>query len=649
MSGIFSASNLRLLLLGVLAVFLFAGCEPVDDRGPTALKLRSAVPAGFPPNTKVDLHAGEETWSDRTDFNNVFNIRFEEEAEPAEDEFVWITVTVTLVSGESLVFETLVGEYGELVAAAEDGLVTPTEFPRSRVTSLRAVESVLLTQANGGEAVREQTLVDSLMDELDPLRLLDAATVLDLFVQEGGPIIPDEVDSIASLAGNDALLADTLNEAGETWPHLLTNSRARALRDTDLRGGWETADDIASRYAVFMPRFPAVSGEVFRFNPDQTGTLGAPEGKDTFTWHLQDGVVHVDFAGDMTWRGRALLENEDGEQEVFDFTEHFESTEFHRITSGTNAELVFTKAEIRREYDRDDLHDPITRTAINAQTGWMTMMDAIPADVAGTWTMNLARQGLDEPALKVVLDANNTGEVILGPWQEGSTIEWQANGGELHLIAGDQSRVEIEFLRESIIGFSAIVREMDDTGSVVAETVELVEHGDRVFEDSDMPGLYLPFGGVPQPGATPRAKQYHLTETGDGDEFNSDQGTPVKWVLEQGDVVIRHCQNPDDGTWMGLEAEPTEEDNCGWYRRRAWDAISTEPADNGENVMVVETFKEWRLNELSEEPDNARRQLMFLTRETADSSSSVQAAPSPTAQMAVPGRGYRDFDIDTKD
>lgn len=647
-----SAPGRRLfaLMTALLALGLFAACEKVEDDPELALEIQTGSFPGLGRGNEFELHAGVEesssqTWTATTDEDGALSFGIEVDNEPHPRDFLWITADLIAPNQSSLNFTVLVGEYADLRDAADaDGVVSPAEFGRVRVSPLRAVETVMLNRANDGEPIRTTDTLRQRIDEIDGTQLLDSATAFYIAINTQNPGFPDELTSTSVIVDDEEMVTDLILQAGEVRPDILGDARAAALRDTDARTGWDTAADLGDRWGLFQPNYPGLTGEVLNFDSETAGRLGAPEGQDSFTWTFDNGVAQLDFAGDVTWEDSEERENEDGETVTVQFTESYESAEIHRIAAGQSSDLVLFQVRFRRVFDDEDLGTEIRETN-EGFTAWRDSLDSVPAGVEGVWSLNLPRDSDIDRAARVSLEANGMGEVLSGGWQDGETINWQASNGEL-LLEHPDGRLIIRFLRETEIGWFVTVTEEDDTGSVVGESVDIAGFGDQAFDPNDVAGRYEPYGGPSEPGASPQTFQFQLQDDGSGMEGRTGDVRENAWTLENGNLVIRSCLDPEEEEWVGIDREPESDDECDGYRRREWDLVTVEPSDFDGTFMVVEHFQQWNENSLDESPDvDEYRQLFFLERRALNDSEASGSPRQRLRDVHVPGRGHPDPEI----
>ncbi|MEA5445445.1 hypothetical protein VCB98_06395 [Gammaproteobacteria bacterium AB-CW1] len=652
--SLFSRSRAWSVLL--LAAFLLPlmACESIDDDGDFAVEIRTAAAQGIPFNTLVELHAGidepRETWTARVDPNGVLRFRFEEDNLPHPRDFIWLEAQVQRADGVLIDLKVLVDEWQHIEAAVdEDGQITPNEFPRLFFSALRLVESEMLEHEADG-LIRDGEKLRQYLDELDAQVLLDSTTALMVALNTSDPGFPDELDEIRKLFTQPEITRDLILQAGDTQPDLLAEIRTRVLDQADRKAGWNEPSELLGRFAMHLPRFPGITGDVFRFDTESSGRIGAPEGQDDFSWWLEDGSVKIDFAGDLTWRGSELQQDEDGNPVTAEFTERYDSARFHRILAGEESNLILVQAEFERVFD-DEEFGTQTRTATRAMTGWFGSKDELPVEeVEGRWVLNLPDSDLDEQVASLRLDPNNMGEVEFGGWKAGETINWSSDESQLIFEAPD-GRLEIEFVRPSRNGWVGIITELDETGAVISESVDLIDRGDSAFDPNDVAGTYWPFGGNVAPGMdSATAFRIRLTTAQEGEEGQAQSMRSVGWVVEDGDVVIRSCFDEEEQVWVGLQEDPDEELVCTEFRRRTWDLVRiSERDEDDDDYVIVETLEVWNNEDLSEPPNNTFfKRLYFVERRSPEVGGEEQQAghvASPLADILVPGRGHPDPEI----
>lgn len=642
------ASGLRRMSLipAFLALAVASACEKVDVDPELAVKIETSAFAGLPEGQDVTLHSGvdeegDQTWTDQVSADGSLTFDIEASDPPHPRDFLWMTASHDHSEEVSLDFTVLIGEFRNLEEAANaDDVVTPDQSGRVLFSTLRIVEAELLRAANGGQPIRDADTLAELIDELDGETLLDSATALQLAFNTEVPGYPEALTSTEVIINDQSLVNDLILTAGEANPSALAEARSNALRDTELRVGWDTATDLGSRWALFQPGYPGVTGDVLHFDSASAGRIGSPEGVDSFTWTLGNGVAELDFAGDVSWQGSEEREDEDGDTVIANFAESYESATVHRIAEGQSSDLVLMTTRFLREFEDDSFEDE-TREVVRVFTAWRDTMNSLPESGDGRWAFNLPRHEQNDAASQVALQSNGMGEVLSGGWFDGETINWTGNGGLLRLDHPDGD-MEIRFLKQTDIGWFAYISEIDNTGMVVHESVDLVDRGDEAFPD-DAADLYIPYAGPPDPSANPNPFVYRLQDSGDALEGRANNTLSAAWVIENDDLVLRSCLDPEAARWVGISSEPTESE-CNSYRRRQWDLISLEPNDEEGLYMVLEHFQGWSDNDFDAEPDAGEyQQLFFLERRALDEGSSNATTEGHRKRSVyIPGRGHPD-------
>lgn len=641
------------LVLVVSALLITVACEPVQDKN-YALEIQTSAMPGISPGTKVQLHVGidEEptrTWEELVLRDRSVSFGIKERNEPHPREFLWMTTELDHPDpDEDTTFEltVLIGEYAALKeAAGDDGIVTGDEYGRVLLSSLRFVETVMLSDLNGGEPIRSASTLSRRIDQLDGVRLLDSATALQVALTTEVPGFPEELTELSVIVDDQALVSELILTAGEANPGALAAARAAALRSTQFRTGWSSENELGERLALFQPGYPGVTGDVLRFESNTAGWIGAPEGRDSFTWSLSEGVVEIDFAGDMTWEGTETRQNQLGDTFEVPYTESFDSATINRIAAGQDSDLILYQVSFQREYDDEDLEievEDITRELDQVYTAWRGTMDAVPAAAQGTWSLNLPQRDRENGVIKALLQNNGMGQVLKGGWFNGETINWETDGGRLGLVHPD-GRIDIRFLRETGVGWFAVISETDNTGTVVREAVDLVGRGEDSWDGSTLPDRYLPYGGPADPAANPSPVSFTFREENEGVEGRQGTALALGWSVESGDLIIRNCYDAENVLWQGLDQEPAV-DECDQYRRRVWDLLQIGPADDGVgNYLVLEYFQYWQNNPVNEEPDGGEfRQLYYLERQEIETGANSENPSQALHEMMIPGRGHPD-------
>ncbi|MDQ2068732.1 hypothetical protein [Natronospira bacteriovora] len=614
------------LVLLILMLPLFLACESVED--PVVLDLRSGLELGDNSGQTVTLHDGESEWSATSQPNGVFRIRIRSEDEPEPDTFLWMTVEVD--AGAGMTLEMLVGRYGDLLSAAENTIVTPNEMPRLLFTALRAVESSMLAELNDNQPVRSVDRFNELSEQLDPVLLLDGATALFLGIHSGGPSLSDEIASVSDLLADTALIDEIIARAAEERPDLLATARARALSATESRVGWDSEDDLPARLALFLPRFPAERGQLLELDASGYGRLAAPEGRDDFQWFFQNGVAMIEPEGEMSWRGSETRMSADGSVQAFSYTERYLSLELHRVVAGVESDIVLLRSEILREFDDEDLDDE-TRSPNSVYRAFSGQLDQLPFDAEGVWAFNLPRRQQRSGAVRVALDANGAGEVRKGGWQEGQAINWSADGSDLTLTAGDNSRLELRFLKELPYSWAGLVREYDDAGELLSASVDLIDQGEMEFSDAEVAAEYLAWAGLEAPSQTTDLR-FDLADDGSGEEVLGNRTINVGWVVTNGKLIMRACGDDEENRWLELTREPVSDSECDRYRRRSWDLVDI----RDDFYLVTEHFQAWAENSFQEEADTAEYfRFYYLERAGSGSTGNLQARPMNSLHETV--------------
>lgn len=313
---------LSTLLLSALAACGGGGGDGGDDNNnggsgngggtppaPTGsrLTLTGTVTDAPIPGAVVTATIGGQTFTATADANGNYRLELSVE-ESATGGF--ITLQAKGAGPQSYVeFTSLLGTFQALkTQAGSDEVLSSSENFATQITNVSTALAVLLQQANGGQPVASQTLIDTLTPTLDAQQLLDLAAAIKLLVDEPDayPMSSGQTSLQALLADSTArerLVADFFEQDPATFKATqnaivddptLTRPVTSATLPSTLTAVLVTDDDVAT----YTQLDRAIS---YTFNTDGTGKVSSGTWQRNMTWSISGASVEIVYETPVIW------------------------------------------------------------------------------------------------------------------------------------------------------------------------------------------------------------------------------------------------------------------------------------------------------------------------------------------------------------
>ncbi|WP_116809261.1 hypothetical protein [Steroidobacter cummioxidans] len=213
-------------------------------------------------------------------------------------------MTARGVGSQSYVeFISLAGTFQALKAqAGSDDLLSNTENFATQITNVSTAVAVLLREANGGQPINSQALIDTLSPLLNGEQVLQLATAIKLLVDAADNYpMPSGQTSLQALLANttarEQLVAEFYAQDSTTFNNTqnaivsdatLTQPITGATLPSTLTAALLTDDDVAT----YADPDRVIS---YTFNADGTGTASAGQWHRNMTWSIAGASVEVTY------------------------------------------------------------------------------------------------------------------------------------------------------------------------------------------------------------------------------------------------------------------------------------------------------------------------------------------------------------------
>ncbi|HEY5756850.1 MAG TPA: carboxypeptidase-like regulatory domain-containing protein [Steroidobacter sp.] len=217
----------------------------------------------------------------------------------------FVTLTAKGVGSQSYVeFTSLAGTFQTLrTQAGSDEVLSSGENFATQITNVSTALAVLLQQANGGQPINSQTLLETLSAQLSSPDLLELATAIRLLVDEADDYpMPAGYTSLHALLANTAAREQLVTDAFEQDPEIFRSTQTAIVSDATLTRPVTSATLPRTLTAAVLPKdiasTYAYSDRVisYTFNPDGTGRASAGTWDADMTWSLAGSSVEISYA-----------------------------------------------------------------------------------------------------------------------------------------------------------------------------------------------------------------------------------------------------------------------------------------------------------------------------------------------------------------
>jgi hypothetical protein len=265
------------------------------------LTLTGAVTDAPIANAVVTATVGSQTFTVNADANGNYSLEISV-AQSATGGFV--TLSAKGVGSQSYVeFTSLVGTFSSLLTqAGSDATLTSTENFATQITNVSTALAVLLREANGGQPVTSETLIQTLSAKLNSQDLLDLATAIKLLVDEAADYpMPNGQTSMSALLSNTDLREQLVDAAYVLdRPTFVATQNAIVNDATVIKPIPPTtvpSNVIASTLPTNLP-YTYSGGDravAYTFNADGTGSASTSNWYRNTTWSVTGGSVQISY------------------------------------------------------------------------------------------------------------------------------------------------------------------------------------------------------------------------------------------------------------------------------------------------------------------------------------------------------------------
>lgn len=253
-------------------------------------------------NAVVTATVGSQTFTANADANGNYSLEISVAENATNSTFV--TLTARGVGSQSYVeFTSLAGTFATLDAqAGSDNILSSSENFATQITNVSTAMAVLLREANDGDPVTSETLLETLMVSLNGPRMLDLAAAIKLLVDEADDYpMPAGQTSLQALLANTAAREQLVDDVREQNPTVFTTTLAAIVNDATLTRPVTTATLPATLTAAVQPTdmdslYQDADRVVkYQFNGNGTGTASGKNWHTELTWSIAGGQVAIEY------------------------------------------------------------------------------------------------------------------------------------------------------------------------------------------------------------------------------------------------------------------------------------------------------------------------------------------------------------------
>lgn len=523
-------------------------------------------------NAVVTATIGSQTFTATADANGNYSVEIAIE-ESATAGF--ITLTAKGAGSQSYVeFTSLAGMFSALkTQAGSDSILSNSENFATQITNVSTALAVLLQQANNGQPVTSQTLIDTLSPTLNGQQVLELAAAIKLLVDEADDYpMPSGQTSMQALLANTTVREQLVADFYEQDPTTFKNTQNAIVGDSTLTQPVTTATLPASLMAASLtdndgPTYGDSDRAVaYTFNSNGTGTAASGTWHRNMTWSISGGSVDVVYDNavvDQLGVYTAICPELDGDYSPVGYPE-FYNVAGAKLTLLSGGVLATT--ETRQITSRDCGPYPVTEVVTIARTV-LNADDFLPIDIAELrdstrtlWVYNTPYDQLGYPTVSIMPDvaelhANGTGSTLTF----GKQFTWS--------LDSSGRVVEVTF-DDGVTAKFRSVRELDDvatdvlyeftlpTGRRVDAGPSLQVDPQLAFTRENVTGHHYRYGiggGPDVPGS--KGFRYRFAADGSGaSEFEMvdsggnlvvQDGLDYRWEIEGDDLTLQYTR-PDN-------------------------------------------------------------------------------------------------------
>ncbi|HEX6927907.1 MAG TPA: hypothetical protein VF267_01560 [Gammaproteobacteria bacterium] len=557
--------------------------DSVDIEVAPVVALSGRVYDGPIANAIVTVTVGDRTYTATADADGVYTLNI-----GAVDPDAFVTISATGAEGQEHVeLLSVAGSFSALqTAAGDDGVLEAAESGNINVTNLSTAKAVLMIDANGGEAITDDSTFATLEANVSGDDLLYLATVIKLVV-DGGFDLPEGVDSTLELIETRET-ADTFVDAVDAEDPAAFDANFDAIvSDPDLVAAY-TADTVpAELFTVFVSSVSDTSltyrvtnrGKAWTFDESGRGALSdADYASAPFDWVVTDGKIVITYDDPVLSNGYCS-HPEQPENLTFYCEGTTTSTTITLLTDGASADNLLLSDTGTTTYPDDGFTDvpmsggstnlglqasaAIPFTAEEVPGRWVTAVSGrVSADVAAV-TLGLLDSGFLE------FEANGLGERTATDHVSSEPFSWSVS---------DSGVLTIEYEGGDVVNYYRLRRDggVYDTLALLTR-FEGGRHSDAglmlevdvaslpLLESEDVPGRYTLFEME-----NDFSIRFDATGTGSEEQYDADgpyNTYPFSWTLRE-DYVVEMAYYWDGV--VGDTAVCVDAASCELYKHRLW-------------------------------------------------------------------------------
>jgi hypothetical protein len=251
-------------------------------------------------NAVVTATVGDETFTATADASGNYSLEIEIEEANAG---AFVTLSARGVGDQAFVeFTSLAGSFQALATqAGSDDTLSSTENFATQITNFSTAEAVFLREANGGQPVTSDALLQTLSSAVNAQDVLDLAAAIKLTVDDAANYpMPAGQTSILELASDPAARQQFVDDVYEQDPAAFANTQASIVHDAGLAQPVEPQQDHSFTSVLLStdPNFSFnYSGRVLHFDlyEDGTGSVQSETFDQSLTWTVEDSTIRVTY------------------------------------------------------------------------------------------------------------------------------------------------------------------------------------------------------------------------------------------------------------------------------------------------------------------------------------------------------------------
>ncbi len=283
-----------------------SGNNPPPPPETVSLTLTGKVTDEPIPSAEVTATIGEQTFTATAGTDGSYSLEIEiEEANAGE----FVTLNARGVDDQAFVeFTSLAGSFQTLAAqAGDDGTLSASENFATQITNVSTAQAVFLQQANGGQPITSDAVLQSLASQVNAQDVLNLAAAIKLAVDDptNNPL-PEGQTSILALAADPAARQSFINALYESNRAAFNAAQVAIAQDPNLtqplensviesyleNEGFTTA--LLSTDAAFTFNY---TGRVqhFNLNAGGVGSESSETYEQNFTWTLDGSKIQIAY------------------------------------------------------------------------------------------------------------------------------------------------------------------------------------------------------------------------------------------------------------------------------------------------------------------------------------------------------------------